>query len=88
MKRAPKFMDRHGHATRLYCPECGDHCRTIKPLTRTSEYPYPHWMNGDTGVCQCGVSLVVKADGERADLCVANDEHNDERAAKLLEGDL
>ena len=84
MTRKPKFVDgRTGRMTRLECPECGDFCRTIRPHRRTPEYPYPHFEDGDAGVCACGASLVVKADGERAWLHAPNDEHNNERWADL-----
>lgn len=53
---------------------CGAPCEGIPPYRATSEYPYPHWQDGDYGACQCGAELAVVADGERAWLVDAADE--------------
>lgn len=55
-----------GWALRLDCPRCGKTCESFKPYRANAEYPYPHWMDGDTGSCECGARLIVRADGERA----------------------
>ncbi len=57
---------KNGYATALDCPSCGEPCTTIGPYRANSEYPFPHWQDGDSGKCQCGVTLFVEADGEQA----------------------
>lgn len=55
-----------GYSETLDCPACGEPCKTIGPYRANSEYPFPHWQDGDSGTCQCGAELFVEADGERA----------------------
>lgn len=50
----------------LDCPVCGEPCRTIKPMPMDNEYPFPWWVEGETGTCQCGAELVVDVDDGRA----------------------
>jgi hypothetical protein len=55
-----------GYLKLLECPACEEPCKGFPPYRRTSEYRFPHWMDGDHGTCQCGAELRVEADGERA----------------------
>jgi hypothetical protein len=59
-------MSKSGYSETLDCPACGKPCTTIPPYRPNSEYPYPHWQEGESGKCQCGATLFVVADGERA----------------------
>lgn len=52
----------------LDCPACGEPCRTMRPFPREAAYPHPWWQDGDEGTCQCGARLIVRADGEVAQL--------------------
>ena len=61
--------------TWLDCPVCEEPCKTIEPYKPSSDFPYPHWQDGDYGTCQCGAELFVEADGEQAWL-VTEEEHN------------
>lgn len=51
----------------LDCPECGEPCGALAAREPTDDTPYPHWEHGDEADCaECGVRLVVWADGEEA----------------------
>lgn len=71
-----KNSTKDGYKKLLDCPECGELCKGMLPYQSTPEYPHPWWQDGDTGTCQCGASLIVRADGERAWFEIANDEHD------------
>lgn len=68
-----KYVTKAGYKTRLDCPACGKPVKSMKPWPRDSEYPGPHWMEGDRGMCECGADLVVEADGKRAWLKVVEE---------------
>ncbi len=64
MKKLPVSDD--GYFLLLNCPRCGEICEEMPANEPEPPYDFPHWEEGDTGVCSCGASLEVRVDGERA----------------------
>lgn len=62
----PKNVTADGWKKWLDCPSCGEPCKAMPPYHRDAEYPFPHWIDGDMGTCECGCDVRVQADGERA----------------------
>lgn len=63
-----KLVSAGGWRRALDCPRCGTACWAIPANQPNSEYKHPWWADGETGTCGCGARLVVRADGERAEL--------------------
>lgn len=70
---AVPLYDKEGYVMFLNCPECGQPCYTLPAKDPTYEYNYPHWEEGDWADCQCGATVWVEADGERAWLVLSEE---------------